>query len=210
MTQVLVYGSGGHAKVIIDAIESEGKYEITGLIDDFSGPVEVFGYKVLGRYDDMVKLLEQGIRLAHVAIGDNKQRELKASLLKEMGFGLISAIHPFTSVARNVSVGEGAAILPGTVINPNVKVGGGTILNLNSLIGHDSEIGSFVHLSVQAACGANVTVGDGSFIGMGSTVVSGIKIGANAYIGAGSLVTKDIPNDVLAFGAPARIVRSNS
>ena len=44
---------------------------------------------------------------------------------------------------------------------------------------------------------------------MGSNIIDNVKIGKNVIIGAGSLVTKDIPDDVVAYGNPCKIVRKN-
>ena len=44
-------------------------------------------------------------------------------------------------------------------------------------------------------------------IGSHSTILPGVTIGINSIIGAHSLVNKDIPNDVIAFGVPAKIIR---
>jgi acetyltransferase-like isoleucine patch superfamily enzyme len=44
---------------------------------------------------------------------------------------------------------------------------------------------------------------------MGSNIIDNVKIGKNVIIGAGSLVTKDIPDNVVAYGNPCKIVRKN-
>ncbi len=53
-----------------------------------------------------------------------------------------------------------------------------------------------------------VVIGDDSDIGIGSIILPGVRIGRGAQIGAGSVVTKDVPDHTVAFGSPARIVRS--
>ena len=54
---------------------------------------------------------------------------------------------------------------------------------------------------------APVSVGDDCWIGGGSIVLPGVRIGNGVTIGAGSVVTKDIPDNVLAYGTPCRVVR---
>ncbi|RYZ28778.1 MAG: sugar O-acetyltransferase, partial [Sphingobacteriales bacterium] len=51
------------------------------------------------------------------------------------------------------------------------------------------------------------TIGDDCWIGGGSVICPGVTIGARCVIGAGSVVTKDIPDDSLAVGSPARVIR---
>ena len=54
---------------------------------------------------------------------------------------------------------------------------------------------------------APITVGDNVWIGGGSILMPGVTIGNNVTIGAGSVVTKDIPDNMLAFGNPCRVIR---
>lgn len=55
--------------------------------------------------------------------------------------------------------------------------------------------------------GAAITVGDNCWLASNVTVCPGVKIGKNCVIGAGSVVTKDIPDNSLALGVPAKVIR---
>jgi acetyltransferase-like isoleucine patch superfamily enzyme len=44
---------------------------------------------------------------------------------------------------------------------------------------------------------------------MGTNILHQVKIGKNTIIGAGSLVTKDIPDNVVAYGSPCKIIKEN-
>lgn len=52
-----------------------------------------------------------------------------------------------------------------------------------------------------------VTIGDSVWIGGGSTILPGVTIGSNVVVGAGSVVTKDVPDNVVVAGNPAKIIR---
>ncbi len=52
-----------------------------------------------------------------------------------------------------------------------------------------------------------VTIGDNCWIGGGATILPGVTIGNNVTIGAGSVVTRDIPDNTVAVGNPARVIR---
>lgn len=56
--------------------------------------------------------------------------------------------------------------------------------------------------------GIDITIGDNVWIGGNTCIMPGVKIGKNVVIGAGSVVTKDIPDDVIAFGNPCKVVRN--
>ncbi|MEX0778979.1 MAG: hypothetical protein WD491_10615 [Balneolales bacterium] len=55
----------------------------------------------------------------------------------------------------------------------------------------------------------NVSIGEGTEIGTGTSIVNNVSIGRHCLIGAGSVVTKDIPDGVVAYGNPCKIIRNN-
>ena len=96
-------------------------------------------------------------------------------------------------------------ISPGVLVMPQATIGRGVMLSTKSSVDHDSVLGDFAHLSAGATVGGKVRIGDESLIALGASVTSGMKIGARTIIGAGSVVVRDIPDDVVAFGVPARV-----
>jgi acetyltransferase-like isoleucine patch superfamily enzyme len=58
-----------------------------------------------------------------------------------------------------------------------------------------------------AALAGHVTVGDFSTIGTNATVLPRIRIGTNCYVGAGAVVTKDVPDNAVVVGCPAKVMR---
>jgi acetyltransferase EpsM len=148
--------------------------------------------------------IEAGI----VAIGDNGARTRVASWLTEQDYSFVSAIHPASTIARGVRIGDGAAVMAGVVINSGARVGSHAIVNTGATIDHDCVIGDFAHLAPGChLCGA-VKVGAGALLGVGVSVIPGITIGAHAVIGAGSAVVKDVPAGARVAGVPARPVGS--
>lgn len=55
---------------------------------------------------------------------------------------------------------------------------------------------------------APITIGDDVYIGLRTMIMPGVKIGNRVIIGAGSIVTKDIPDNSVAVGAPARVIKT--
>ena len=68
------------------------------------------------------------------------------------------------------------------------------------------EDGSFAFCKTQTA---PVIIGDSVWIGGGAIILPGVTIGDNVVIGAGSVVTRDIPDNVVAYGNPCRVIREN-
>lgn len=202
--RVLVYGASGHAKVVIDALEKQGRYQIIGLIDDdaeLKGQ-DIYGYKVLGGKSD---ISAQQSRLCIVAIGDNRIRSEVANWLLSNEFSFPEAvIHPSAQLARGAAIGTGSVAMAGSVINSDTQVGSNSIVNTLASIDHDCRIGDSVHISPGAALCGGVSIGDFCLIGAGSTICPNVSIGQNVVVGAGSTVLDDVADNLTMAGTPAR------
>lgn len=119
----------------------------------------------------------------------------------------ISVIHPTSVIASSVRCEPGMYMEPLSVISPYTEVGFGVSVNRACSIGHHIRIGDFSSIYPGAKISGDVVLERGVTIGPGATVFSGVKIGANSVIGGGSVVTKDVPENVLAFGNPCRVVK---
>lgn len=211
MDKLIIAGSSGHAKIIIDILEQEGRYEIVGLTDPALEPgTTVFGYPVLGRDDDLPDLMDRyGAIGGLIAIGDNWLRCRVTQRIRSMcpGFQLVSAIHPSTRIARGVQIGPGTVIMAGVALNPDAKVGEGCILATNSSLDHDATMDSYSSLAANVGTGGGTQIGSFTALGMGCHTIQNIKIGNHCMIGAGATVVRDVEDYVVAVGTPARTMR---
>ena len=133
MPGVLIVGSSGHARVIVDIIERSGSHTILGFLDDTKPPgmIEI-GYAILGGLADLPKIVrEHNPQGFFVAVGDNWNRGIIAAKIKQLTRELpvITAVHPSAQVAHSACVGPGTAVMAGAVINSNVSVGSFCIIN---------------------------------------------------------------------------------
>ena len=208
ITGIIIYGAGGHGKVIADLLERQAKYTLLGFLDD--NPEvwgkDLFCYKVLGGFDS---LTDQG--LVHypviVGVGDNQARQQLVARLDTLGCHFGRAIHPSAQIARDVQFGCGVMVMANVVINPGSSIGNHTIVNTGTIVEHDCIIGDFVHISPAAALAGNITIQEGVHIGIGSIILPGVQIGAYSIIGAGAVVVRDIPERVVAVGVPAKPIK---
>lgn len=198
--RIVVVGAGGHGAIVADILGDAA----IGFVDD--APEKrgstILGLPLLGPITALAEIEHDAIV---VAIGDNPVRRLLTERLLAAGERLATAIHPFTSIARSATIGEGSMICAGAILLPRAVVGRGVIVNSKGSVDHDSVVGDFAHVSVGASVGANVRIGEESLVAFGSSVVSGYHVGARSIVGAGAVVVRDVPDDVTVLGVPARI-----
>lgn len=127
--------------------------------------------------------------------------------LTKKGFRFDTAIHNTVVVGYNTKIGQGTIICAEATLTCDINIGRHVIINNNATINHDCKIDDYVTIGPGVNIGGKVVVGMGSFLGIGSMIVHKVKIGKNTFIGAGAVVVNDIPDGVLAIGAPAKPVR---
>ena len=210
MEKIIVFGAGGHAKAVIDVIEKAGLYEITGILDSYKTPGSVmYGYEILGDEQVIANRGEQ-INGGIIAIGDNYIRSQVVSRMTSLypDFSFISAVHPSASVAKGAIIGQGSVIMAGAVIGSDTIIGNHSILYSKASVDHDSTLGEFVTLAPNTATGGDVHIGAYSVISIGANVIHSRVIGEHTVIGAGSTVISDLPGYCVAYGTPARMIRT--
>ena len=210
--RLLVAGSSGHARVALDAIERAGVHRVVGLIDSFRpAGEEEFGYRILGRESDLVAIArEQQVAACFVAVGDNWQRHLVMrqilDRLPQVEFP--SVVHPSAAIARGVVLGRGSIIMPGAVVNAGARVGEFCIVNTLASLDHDARMDEYSSLAPGAITGGNVSIGAFTAVGIGASIAQRLTLGAHSVVGAGAVVLHDIPERCVAYGVPARRIRS--
>lgn len=208
--KIVVFGSGGHAKVVIDVIRRAGDYEIYGIVDGFRSQNEmVYGCEVIGDESSLFPIKDH-IHGGIVAVGDNWIRRKIVEKVKAIipDFLFICAIHPSAIISEDVIIREGTVVAGGAVINSNVRIGEHCIVNTNSSIDHDCVIDNYATIAPGVTLGGNVKIGDYSVVSLGANVIHSITIGEHTVIGAGATVVKDIGSYVLAVGVPATKIKS--
>ena len=118
--------------------------------------------------------------------------------------------HPSAIISQQTIIGSGTMLGPGTIVGPFVQIGNLVSINRGVRIGHHTKIGDFCTLNPGSNIAGGTIIGQNTTIGMGANVIDGINIGKNTIIGAGSVVTKPIPDNVVAYGAPAKVIRNNN
>jgi sugar O-acyltransferase (sialic acid O-acetyltransferase NeuD family) len=204
--ELLVIGAGGHARAVIDAVLSSGKFPL-GLIDlNYKNQEEnILSIDVLGNIDLLNKYNPKETSVI-IAIGDNHHREEMFFLTKNMGFKLLTVIHQTANISKSAVIGEGVFVSSGAIINSEANIGDNTIINSGVIVEHETNIGSHCHLAPGVKVGGRSSIEKSSFIGIGSSIANSINIGHQATIGAGSVIIKDVESNSTVVGI-GRVVK---
>ena len=195
---MLVYGAGGHAKVIISILKATAQ-NVEAIFDDDTSRFSVLNVPVAGNYNPDLFPNEKLI----IAIGHNLiRRRLLQKITHEFG----TLVHPSAVIEDSATIGAGTCVMQNAVIQADSVIGKHVIINTSSSIDHDCRIGDFVHISPGVVLGGNVTIGENTLIGIGSIIVPGLSVGKNCLVSAGSVVTINIPDGAIVRGNPARII----
>lgn len=193
MKKILLIGAGGHAKSVVDVIESEKKYKIVGFIDKVKRG-KILNYRILGGDDELPRFYKK-VKYAFITVGHLYQPDLRIKIynkIKKIGFKLPIIKSPFSRVSNHAIIGEGTIAMHGSIVYPGTKIGTNCILNSQSLVEHDVEIGNFSHLSTNCTINGEVKIGNNCFVGSSSVIKEGIKLKNFTFIKANSLIKKNI------------------
>lgn len=127
----------------------------------------------------------------------------------ELGFSRFpTLIDPSAIVASSTNTEQGLMVNAGSVIATNCSFGRFVLINRSVSVGHDTVVGDYVTLGPGALICGGCWIGDGAFIGGGAMIAPKVKIGSNSVVGLGSVVTKDVPENAIVVGNPARVIET--
>ena len=211
--RILIIGAGGHGHVVADILQRAARRGALlapiGYLDDNQALCgqRLLGLPVLGALDELARVSCDALVLA---IGDNLLRAQLFHRLATKGYRFAQAIHPDAVVAPSAELGQGCVICANAVIGVGATIGANVLVNTAATVDHQNRVGDHAHIAPGVHLGGDVYIGEGSLIGIGAIVLSQRQIGAWSVVGAGSLVTRDLPDRVVAFGSPARVLRPSS
>lgn len=206
---MLIAGAGRHAKSIVASKRFD---EELLFFDDITEPPSKFflnKFRIIHSLDDAAKYFNKNKEFI-IGIGGTLNRKKVYEKLQLAGGEPINFIADKKFMGNyDVSLGNGINIMTYTFISNSVKIDNGTLLDLRSSLSHEVEVGQFCNIAPHSILLGGCQIGDFNFIGAGVTVLPNIKIGNNCEIGAGAVVTENVPDNSLAVGVPAKIIKKN-
>ena len=213
MKQIIFWGATGQAIVLEEILGPQG-YELAAIVDNDLKAVSPFADTRIfyGKEGFERWYTDQKVSLHFaVAIGGQKgaDRVKIGHYLEKKGLIPANLIHATSYVSESASVGKGIQILAQSAICARVQLGNYVIINTAASVDHETVLGDGVHLAPGVRLAGCIEIGNNSFLGTGAVVLPRKKIGSNVIVGAGSIVTKNLPDNVICYGSPAKIVSDN-
>ena len=210
MHELWLIGGGGHARSVIDVVEAQGQYQITGLVDRPEKVGEkVLNYQILAS-DQELKALVKENRFFLVTVGQLESPASRIRLydeLKAAGGQLVTIISPLARVSKYARIAEGTVVMHFALVNSRASIGCNCIINTRATVEHDTTLGEHCHVSTGAIVNGGVTLGRRVFVGSHATIKQEVTITHDVVIGAHSYVHQDITEAGVYTGVPARKVR---
>lgn len=208
---LIILGAGGHGRVVASTLLMTGR-RLLGFLD---ADQELWGTSrlelpVLGGDCCLHGFSPTSIRLVN-GIGANEHSQVRKGMFedhKAKGFSFESVIHPSSSIAPGVTLGEGVQVMAGAVIQIGSKVGCNAIINTGATIDHDCVIGAHTHVAPGATLSGGVTIGCNCHIGTGAVVIQSVDLGNESMLAAGAVLTRNHPAFSRLAGVPARMMRT--
>ncbi len=199
-----VIGYAGHAYVVCGILQSNN-ITVTAYCDTEEKECNPFNLAYLGTEFSEKALDTLAKGNFFIAIGNNIIRKKIFESLAEKKILSTNAIHTSAIISPTVSIAANAVMVSaGVIINPLAKISTGVICNTACIIEHECIVKNFAHIGPGAVLCGNVTVGENTFVGAGAIIRQGITIGENVMVGAGAVVVKNVPNNAIIKGNPAR------
>ena len=137
-------------------------------------------------------------------IGKNNLLGDFCSIREECKIGDRCIVGRNVNVNYNTVIGHDTKIMDSTIITGNMNIGNNVFISVLVATSNDNSMGrkEYSEEHVQGA-----TIGDGVTIGAAANILPGITIGKNVIVGASALVTKDLPENKVVMGIPAKVIR---
>lgn len=203
---MLIVGAGGVASQLFDDLITikEEKFTFWSENESLYDCIKD-NYKVIKTDLEVTAYFSASSKSFVVGIWDINARKKLTEKFKNLGGELVSFMTPFSYLSSYTSVGNGCVIMHKASSEPGVKIGQHCIVNKRANFGHGCNISDYCSIGPFAIISSDAEVGESCYIGMGAIIQPKVKIGKNVIVAAGAVVTKNIEDNAVVSGVPAKI-----
>lgn len=211
--KIFIIWSWWHAKVVIDIIEENNIYEITWIIDLYSDKEKFLWYMLINKIDNLDVLLnwENKVNI-FLAIWENyiREKEYLYLISKFQKISFPNIIHKSSMISKKTTLWKWIFIWPWVIINSHSVIWDFTLINTKATIDHDSIIWTFSSIWPWVTMGWWITLWSYSHIWLWANILEKINIWKHSLIWAGSLINKNVPDNVVVYWIPWKVIRNKS
>lgn len=208
-----IYGTGGSGREVYELLERNDSvrkcWEEIIFVDDTKEAGEFWDCPMMPLEDVKKKYKSDEIKII-VAVGEPKVRKLLADKVKEAGYGLATIIHPTAAISPRAKIADGVFIQDYVAVSAEAVIDENVFINGRSIIGHDVHVKPNCQISSHVAIGGWTIIGEGVYIGLSASLRDHIEVGDHAVVSMGSVVLKDVHEDRVVMGNPAREIASSA
>jgi len=213
--KIIIVGHGEHARMVVGNVEEQNAYEIMGYSTNDAAHINtrVYGYPVLCLDKDIPDLLKNNPEIKGYILGigmssGSMRRRHDIACWLDTLIEAVNIVHPTAIISKHAHIGKGNIVEAFTKIANGAKIGNHCIINSFSAVNHDQTIGNNVLIAGNVSM-AGRNIGDNTIIADGASIGFKKSVGANCIVGDGTVVTKDVPDNVIVYGNPAKVIREN-
>jgi len=210
--KLVIFGGSGIGMIAASIAEDNQSHEVLGFLNDSVPIGELIGkfktYPVLGKSSDYANYIEDPEVDFFIAYVGMKKEKSVFNKIKEFtipDYRWASLIHSTAIIPDGFcKIGRGVLIAPLCQLSTDTTLSDNCIMLPNSFLGHDSFMDEFSHIATNSVVGANVHIGKACHIGSNATIREKVRIGDFSLVGAASMVLKDVGEEEIVIGNPAR------
>lgn len=205
---LIVLGGGGHARVVIQAAQSRGEWNVVGYVDPNKRDASRLGTRYLGEDAAKVALDPAFANCRFVlGVGSTFEARVRREIVQQSRVPAgrwATVVHARAVVSPTATLGPGTVVLAGALVNAGASVGAHAIVNSGAILEYDSVLGAFVHAAPAVVVAARARIGEGAYLGIGCRIRERLTLGENVKVGMGAVVLRSVPDGRVVIGVPAK------
>ena len=202
-----IYGCGGAGRESKEIADLLGAWSQIVFIDDAYSNDTFHGIRRMN-YNQFISEFEPDCSEIVISLGEPELKVKLFNRISNAGYKFANLIHPSAIISSSAKLGCGIILKPHALVSTDAVVGNNVSIEENGIIGHDSTIEDHCQISANVVVAGGCHIGEATYIGLGVPIKERSKIGSNCIIGMGSVVLRDIPDNVIAMGNPARPMKN--
>ncbi len=208
---MLIVGAKGFAKEVLEIFYQKNELRNLVFFDNVNKDIGIHLYDqfpILKSKKEAQNYFNKVDKRFTIGIGNPKLRKRFYDEFIELGGAFTSTISINAEIGSyGVHIEKGCNILGGVKISNDTIIGKGCIIYYNSIITHDVLVGDFCEISPDVKLLGRCKIGNRCQLGAGSVVLPNIEVGNDVVVGAGAVITQNLPDNCVAVGVPAKIIK---